>query len=40
MSHEFMGNLAFIIFFASIFIMFGFMIYDQKKQHEKQKKKS
>lgn len=38
MSHaeyEFMGNLAFVIFFVALFITFGYMMYDQKKQNEK-----
>ena len=38
-NYEFMGNLAFIILIGSILILFGAMVYDQKKQ-EKHKKKS
>ena len=39
-NYEFMGNLAFIILIGSILILFGAMVYDQKKQQEKHKKKS
>lgn len=40
MNYEFMGVMTFVIFISSLIIMFGFMLYDQKKQQEKQKKKS
>ena len=33
--YESMGQLAFVIFFVAIFILFGAMVYDQKKQKEK-----
>ena len=39
-NYEFMGNLTFIIFIGGLLILFGFMVYDQKKQQEKHKKKS
>ena len=39
MNYEFMGVMSFIIFISSLIIMFGFMLYDQKKQQEKHKKK-
>ena len=38
-NNEFMGNVAFIILIVSLFSMFGYMLYDQKKQQEKHKKK-
>ncbi len=40
MSYEFMGIISFVIFISSLVIMFGFMVYDQKKQQEKHKKKN
>jgi preprotein translocase subunit YajC len=40
MNYEFMGVMTFIIFISSLIAMFGFMVYDQKKQQEKHKKKS
>ena len=40
MDYESMGILSFIIFISALIIMFGFMVYDQKKQQEKHKKKS
>ena len=40
MNYEFMGVMSFIIFISALISMFGFMVYDQKKQQEKHKKKS
>lgn len=35
LDYETMGRLAFAILFIALFIFFGAMMYDQKKQNEK-----
>ena len=40
MNNEVMGYLGLIVVLTGIIAAFGFMLYDQKKQQEKQKKKS
>ena len=39
MNNEIMGYLGLVVFLTGIFLAFGFMLYDQKKQQEKHKKK-
>ena len=40
MNNELIGYLGLTVFLTGILLTFGFMLYDQKKQQEKQKKKS
>ena len=39
LDYETTGQLAFFIFFLSIFILLGSMMYDQKKLHDKKRQK-
>ncbi len=38
LDYETMGQISIIIFLIAIFSLFGYMMYDQKKQEEKRKK--